>query len=771
MLERIEEIKGVGLLHDVNGKPYKLQKATIFYADNGRGKSTLATILRSLREGDATPVVERKTIAGTHDPKVTLQFADGYKVSLSAGKWSEARPEFIVFDSDFVEKNVYSGAEVNTGHRKNLLEFVLGAKAVSARANEKKATNNADKSSKEVKDIEDMLRGYTQGVRLHEFEGLQKVDDPEKKIEELDKRISTAKKIEWHRKRDVPRTIDIPQIDIKQWFDVLGKTIENVQADAEDRFRKHIETLKCKSAEAWLSQGQEFDDGKTCPYCAQSTDGIDLIKAYRSHFDKSYSDLKSKVQQLDKKVDEACSQTLVKDFYQKLETAKSAATAWGDEMKLEVIDFDDTTALGKLSELKSLLSGLVKTKQLSPTISVGNKDDEDKAIAIWKEIAAMMEAANAQISKAKTVIEEFKEKLDSDDIPKLSEKKKQIELSKTRHSDDVAELFKSLEEARARSKVAEDTKKNARKRLHAEMKQTLSQYEQSINELLDKFGAIFKIEKMDTNFRGGTPRSEYGLALRGRSVPLEGGTPSFGTALSEGDKRTLALAFFVASTLADPNLGSKIVVVDDPMCSLDLNRRHETRTVLKKICQKSKQLIVFAHDKYFVRDLEKHLRPTKDSSDSVAVYSLSHAGSDYTKIDNIDINRECQSDYCYNYHLLFDYVKGKGKEGDRQVAGAIRPFLEGYLHRRFPSLISEGLMFGQIINYIDKKAPPGSPVLHAKCLVEELQQINDYAGKFHHDTNPKEADTVNITPTELNKFSQRALDIVHKGCRLNSCPT
>ena len=47
MLERIEQIQGVGLLHDANGKPFKWQKATLIYADNGRGKSTVASVLRS----------------------------------------------------------------------------------------------------------------------------------------------------------------------------------------------------------------------------------------------------------------------------------------------------------------------------------------------------------------------------------------------------------------------------------------------------------------------------------------------------------------------------------------------------------------------------------------------------------------------------------------------------------------------------------------------------------------------------------------------------
>lgn len=44
MLERISEIQGVGLLHQANGKPFTCKSATLIYADNGRGKSTLSVI-------------------------------------------------------------------------------------------------------------------------------------------------------------------------------------------------------------------------------------------------------------------------------------------------------------------------------------------------------------------------------------------------------------------------------------------------------------------------------------------------------------------------------------------------------------------------------------------------------------------------------------------------------------------------------------------------------------------------------------------------------
>lgn len=95
MLDRIELVQGVGLLHDANGKPHACHKATLVYADNGRGKSTLATVLRSAATGDPTLIAHRKTVDGVLPPKVILQFSNGHKVNFSSNAWSESRPEAL----------------------------------------------------------------------------------------------------------------------------------------------------------------------------------------------------------------------------------------------------------------------------------------------------------------------------------------------------------------------------------------------------------------------------------------------------------------------------------------------------------------------------------------------------------------------------------------------------------------------------------------------------------------------------------------------------
>src|SRR5690606_39144879 len=150
------------------------------------------------------------------------------------------------------------------------------------------------------------------------------------------------------------------------------------------------------------------------------------------------------------------------------------------------------------------------------------------------------------------------------------------------------------------------------------MQTTLERYKDRINQLLRSFGAQFSIPNIDFNYRGGL-RSNYNLLMRGSNIELTGGIPDFKTTLSESDKRTLAFAFFVASVESDPDLANQVVGIDEPMCSLDLSRKQETRLVVKRVHDNCEQLIVLDHDIDFMRGLRDEILRSGAPDDSVCV--------------------------------------------------------------------------------------------------------------------------------------------------------
>ncbi|MCZ4061138.1 AAA family ATPase [Pantoea sp. LMR881] len=207
----------------------------------------------------------------------------------------------------------------------------------------------------------------------------------------------------------------------------------------------------------------------------------------------------------------------------------------------------------------------------------------DRCTALLDAINDPLDGFNVSVTIANARIAEFREQLGQLPVAQLRARLNELNERQKRFSTEVIALIESCEQAKAAEKLALDEKEARREALSAIMRNTLGQYEQTINKLLINFGARFSIREISYNYSGGgEPKSEYAIELRGEKLALSGEASSFRTSLSEGDKRTLAFAFFIAVVVSDPGLQNKIVVIDDPMCSLDKHRRTQTLSVLKK---------------------------------------------------------------------------------------------------------------------------------------------------------------------------------------------
>ena len=237
-------------------------------------------------------------------------------------------------------------------------------------------------------------------------------------------------------------------------------------------------------------------------------------------------------------------------------------------------------------------------------------------------------------------------------------------------------------------------------------------------------------------------------------------THSFGSSLSEADKRTLAFAFFVARLERNEKLNECIVVFDDPVSSLDLNRRRESIKLIANLSNRCEQLITLSHDAYFARDLRDKILEVNPHPEKLALYGIDRVRNDYSALGECNVDDICASDYYRHYRLVVDYVEGNPACNSRDVAKAIRPLLEGYYHRRFPGRLPKRTMFGRVIDKIQQAVPP-DPLTNLQPQLTEMSEVNEYASAFHHDTNA-EADHLIINESELLGWARRALDLVYK---------
>lgn len=760
MLERISYIRGVGLLHDVNAAKFKLKKANFIYADNGRGKSTLASIFRSYSQSNPALIINRKTLGSTDEQKVELHFSNGNKAVFDKTEWDSKHTEMLVFDLDFVEQNVYSGGQVTPGQRQSLLNFAIGNSAVTAQREFDTAINALSVTSKKIKALTDQLSGIHSGQTLSNFINLKKIDNIDDVIKATNLRIVATESNLVIQKKILPQLIELPSINIDSLFQILNTSLEGIDLKAEEKVKLHIEKHGGGEIESWLSQGAVFIKNDNCPYCEQSLDGLALVTAYRTYFNTEYKNLVKTVSSLSKGIETRLGENILEKIKAAHLLAQSVYQSWSEHIAIQEIPLDLTRITISLNKLKSLLLLLASAKINNPLCKVGSEEELKQCKSLWGDIIDAITDCNNIISERNVAINTYKKSLASENLQLLKANLLTQQMVKKRYEQPALDLISEYSKLKLIEGAETSTKETKKTALNAIMTTTLNKYESAINKLLLIFGANFTIKEVKFNYIGGrAPRSEYAIEMRGQNISLSGGSPDFRSSLSEGDKRTLAFAFFIAVLQNDHELSKKIVVVDDPMCSLDLNRKSNTVTILKEICESCKQLIILAHDVYFIKKLRDEFSGRNSSIDTLLL-KLQHARGNFSEIDIIDIEVACESKYFKHHRIVNEYILGNA-HNSAEVAKAIRPMLEGYLHSRFPNHIAKDLMFGQIVAAI-QNANASSPLNYATSLVPELNGINTYAGKFHHDTNPG-ADAEIIVDAELLSFANRAMTLMYKG--------
>ncbi len=761
MLKKFVSIENLGLLHDSGNSP-TFKKTTLIFAENGRGKSTLCSLLRSLELNDTTELKKRQTVDRSGNPAAHIVFGTGANVSLlQNGVWDHPRPNIRVFDTAFVRANVHAGPGVQAENRRSLLQFALGDTAVEAALAEVAANGLARDIRERIRQHEAALSSRHVGITLDAFIALPTFTDIAGLLREVDAKIRATESAAAILRRSSPEEIALPTWDLSALFGLFSRDIETVSASAQALTQAHLTRIGLPNAEGWIREGQEFEKEALCPYCGQDIEHSDLLAAFRAIFTDEYRQLVADLDAADISYLAATSPQSLEAIQAGLQVQNARISAWADVLDLEPVTVSDEDVIAALSTLDLTIHPLIAAKRAAPLETTTVEDLAEaraKAEANWAAVRSIFDKVNEELRDRKTKIAEYRLSLTAADITELKAERAGLQRSESRHLADVTLVVDELLSERVQLRIAERAADEAREAVRALMNATLTQYQSKINSLLTAFGAEFQIEQMRANFRGEPPQSEYRLNLRNTSVPLQHDEgPDFDSALSDGDKRTLALAFFTASVLNDPNLSSQIVVIDDPMSSLDRNRREHTANLLCEMNDNSLQLIVSGHDSLFLRQVQQQVRRA-DSAAEIAEIALQRGAHGYSKWEPVSLEELCESEWLSKYRELETYIKD-GTGSPRTVATHIRPVLEGYLHRRFPRHISEGLMLGQVLTLVQEATSP-SPLVFASGSLDELRQINAYAGKFHHETNAGFA-TAPVVDQEVLTYARRTMDVIH----------
>src|SRR5438105_954141 len=115
MISRVQLLRNIGQFDSVSAAAtIPLARLTIVYSENGRGKTTLAAVFRSLATGDPIPIAERRRLAAQNPPHVVLECSGGPPPAVFQNNaWNRRVPDILLFDDVFVDENVHSGLAVS----------------------------------------------------------------------------------------------------------------------------------------------------------------------------------------------------------------------------------------------------------------------------------------------------------------------------------------------------------------------------------------------------------------------------------------------------------------------------------------------------------------------------------------------------------------------------------------------------------------------------------------------------------------------------------
>lgn len=754
MIESFNILRNIGQFDSVTpGANISLTPLSLFYGENGRGKTTIAAILRSLSLGEPSLVIERQRLGSQHPPHLVVKNG-GLAITFQNGDWSQSLPEIAIFDDEFVAANVCSGIDHGAAHRQNLHELILGAQGVTLNSQLQNLVAKIDGHNTSLREKGDAIPATARGpFNVVDFCELEADPNIETKIDDAVRRLAAAKAADAIRQRSGFAPFSLPAFDIEAINNVLGQTLEDLQLDAADQVRAHLGTLAA-NGETWVSEGMTHvatisdETGcEVCPFCAQELDGSDLIVHYQAYFSDAYKELKAKIRQTGIGVRDTHGGDIPAAFERSIRTAVQTHEFWRDFAELAEISVDTAAISRDWKAAREAALQALREKAASPLEATALSTDAVGAIQTYRRRIEEIKELSNNLLGCNEAIDVVKEQSAADDVSALQNDLAKLNARKARFDPAIVVLCDAFTSEKNAKTTTEGQRDAARAALDTYRQQIFPTYESAINDFLSRFNASFRLGKMKSvNNRAGSSAS-YCVVINQRDVNVTATSgPSFRNTLSSGDRNTLALAFFFASLDQEPNLAQKIVVIDDPMTSLDEHRTLRTRQEMRGLFSKVEQMIVLSHSKPFLCALWADA-----STNDRSAYRLARTASG-SEIVEWDVRNDSITEHDKRYELMAGYVQSGGADVERKVAAALRPTLEAFLRVAYPNEFPPGQLLGPFLGRCDQS--PGTII--SVDDANELRALKDYANRFHHDSNAA-WETEAINETELTDFAERTI--------------
>ena len=540
-----------------------------------------------------------------------MAFQVGPPLVFQNGTWSTTLPNIAVFDDHFVAQNVCAGVEIGTSHRQNLHELILGAQGVALNATLQAHVARIEEHNRTLRALSDAIPPEARGaMAVDAFCALTAVADIEGAIQQAERNVAAAQSADAVRQAETFIAFSLPAFDTQAINAFLARTLPDLEAAAAAGLRAHLAKLGQEGA-TWVSDGMgsvagvSFGlDHEICPFCAQDLAGSQLLRHYQAYFSAAYNGLKRDVEQQIQELDNAHGDLAALSFERSVREAEQRRTFWGAFLQAAEINLDTAVLTRAWAEARNTVAAALAAKQASPLEGSVLSEAALAAIAAYEAAKMDIAACSDSLMACNAQIALIKERAATANLAALNSELSRLISTRARHSAAVAPHCAAYVAEKEAKTQTEGLREQAREALNNYRRNIFPAYQGMINQYLSRFNAGFRLDHVDSvNTRGGSACS-YSVLINNAAVPQTADAgPAFRNTLSAGDRNALALAFFFASLEQDPQLAQKIVVIDDPMTSLDEHRSLTTVQELRRLLPRVAQVIVLSHSKPFLCNL------------------------------------------------------------------------------------------------------------------------------------------------------------------------
>ena len=667
MIKKIKKIKNFGVFNDyqISADLLDFKKYNLIYGWNASGKTTLSRLLRCF---------ELKTIHSDFlQAEFQLQMENG---SLSNHESLDKISNIRVFNKDFIDENVFT--QENTAQPiyylgkedieqkkkleslKNIDEELKKQLSAESESLEKKKRKNESFITEKAKQIKIFLRTegtdiYTNYDKSHLCKNIEILNEEviQSSVlneEELGKkqeaiRQAVKEKIALLEEQILFNEEDIEQINKILRTDIISETIEKLKDN--------------KTLNKWVQEGlnlyNQSNEGN-CHFCEQKMPEKRL-KVLKRHFNKDYENLLSKIKNLEQNWKS-------KEIEIFTPNKNSLYNDLSVSFEKEKEKLNET--IKKYNQFINKILEQLEKKKENPFQSI-----EDICYEVF-QIKDLVKEVNKIISSHNEKTDNFKETRLKD---KQSIEKHLLSESYTEYhslKEEIIKMKKSIEKLKTEnSKINQEIEQLSLKR--RDYKRIVQIINKKLKSFLGREELIFEV----------TNTKDEGYYIKRAS------NGSHAHSLSEGEKTAVALVYFL-SKLGEDNfdLNNGIVVIDDPISSLDSNSVFQAFGFIRAEIKKAKQIFILTHGFDFFKHVKHWFnRDCKEKAEFFMIKNFLEKNKRIAKLNPLDdLLRKYDSEYQYLFSLLYKLKdESDTLEEIYPFPNMARKFMETFLSFKFPS--------------------------------------------------------------------------------------